>query len=114
MVFNPFYSYARFAKFGFGTTFATNLVVSNLTNNPPINMEEYPLRFISCLLLKSATCGILWPAIPLQLYRDIDSYSIVGKGPERLLKQDPGKELELDWKTYIDEVKESTKWKITE
>lgn len=114
MTFNPFVIYARCAGWAFGLTFGTNLVMSNLVDNPPIKMKQYPQLFTSALLLKSLTHGMLWPAIPYQVYNDPESYLIVGKGAEKTLELMDDKGVKETWKTYVKEVKEKCKWKLAE
>lgn len=114
MSLNPFVIYARCGGLAFGLTFGTNLVMSNLVENPPIKMKQFPQLFSSALLLKSLTHGVLWPAIPHQVYNDVESYIIVGKGAEKTLELMDSKGAGETWKTYIKEVKEKAKWKIEE
>jgi hypothetical protein len=114
MAFNPFVVYSRCGGWGFCLTFGTNLVMSNLIDNPTIQMKEFPKIFTSCLLFKSLTHGILWPTIPFQAYRHPESYLIVGRGIEKSLTIIEGKGLKGMKESFVvfkNELKTITKWK---
>ncbi|CAH6420087.1 Hypothetical protein HVR_LOCUS1094 [uncultured virus] len=84
---NPLRLYGQIAAWGFGFTFGSNLIGSNLTNDPPLRIKEHPHPYTFMLLCKSLQNGILWPAIPFKIAQDPSEFFILGKGCANALDQ---------------------------
>jgi len=72
--------YLKGAGTGFALTAASNIFMSNLISNPPIDMHKEPRKFTEFLLIKSFAYGLCWPLIPIEMFRDSEGFCFVGKG----------------------------------
>lgn len=59
-------------------TAVSNVFLSNLIDNPPINMTKEPKHFFSTLVEKSFMSGLLWPITPIKVFHNPEHFLIVG------------------------------------